>query len=97
MAQQFKIIRNKNHYAIQFSLMGDFDTTAARALAEALEKETAAERIVVQTSCVSRVIPGAAEIHAAAFSEIERLQGRVVFCGEHAWDIAPWATIVYYG
>jgi hypothetical protein len=93
--QEFKIIRTASSYATRLSLMGDFDATAAMALAEALQKESEAERIVVQTGCIRSVMSGAAEIHAKAFSKIKGLQ-RVIFCGERAGDIAPRGAIVYY-
>jgi ribosomal protein L17 len=96
MEQEFKIIRTASYYATRLSLMGDFDATAAIALAEALEKESAAERIVVQTSCIRSVMSGAVEIYSKAFSEIKGLHSRVVFCGERAGDIAPRGAIVYY-
>lgn len=95
MEQQFKIIRNENHYATWFSLMGNFDETAARALVEAMREEAAAERIVVRTGCISGVMNGIAEFHSKALSEVERFHSRVIFSGEHAWDIAPRGAIVY--
>lgn len=96
MEQQFRIIRNASYYATRLSLMGDFDETAAMELAAALQKESSAERIVVHTSCIRSVMSGAAEIYSKAFSEIKGLHSRVIFCGEHAGDIAPRGAIVYY-
>ena len=96
MGQEFKIIRNKNPYIPQFSLVGDFDATAAKSLVEAMQKEASAERIIINTNCISRVMSGAVESHSRAFSEIRWLHGRVVFCGERAPDIVPRGAIALH-
>ncbi len=96
MEEKFKIFSNGNHRIPQFSLVGVFDGAAAWALVEVIHKESAAERIIVNTNGLTMVRIDADKSCLGVFTEIGRVVSKVFFCGEHARDIAPGGASVIY-
>ncbi len=90
MAANFKILIHRNSDNLHLKLMGDFDSTSAFELVNALNSNgEAAGKVFVHTSCLKNIYPFARETFHTHLCRLKNRRIRLIFTGANAAEIAP--------
>jgi hypothetical protein len=92
MQTNFKLIVHPNSDNLHIKLMGDFDTPAAELLMKSLQKHHRHFRkIFIHTSCLNTIETAGAMAFQRSYNLPDEGLSDIVFTGEYAAHIAPYA------
>lgn len=90
MAANFKVLVHRNSDNLHLKLMGDFDSTSAFELVNALDSNCeGAGKVFVHTSCLKNIYPFGRETFHNYLCSLKNRHIRLIFTGENAATIAP--------
>lgn len=90
MAANFKVLVHRNSENLHLKLMGDFDSTSAFELVNALDRNSeGAGKVFVHTSCLKNIYPFGRETFHDYLSSLKNRHIHLIFTGTNATAIAP--------
>jgi hypothetical protein len=92
MGSNFKLLTYNNSDNLHIKLTGDFDANAAEILVNSLHKyQKQFKKIFIYTSCLNSIESAGAETFQHRYELLADEINDIVFTGEHAEHIAPYA------
>jgi hypothetical protein len=92
MGSNFKMVTHHNSDNLHIKLTGDFDTFAAETLMKALQRQHKNfKKIFIYTNCLKSVEPAGMQAFQHGYDLPFDGMNSIVFTGEHAGHIAPYA------
>jgi hypothetical protein len=92
MESKFKMVTHHNSDNLHIKLTGDFDTLAAETLMKAIQRDYKKfKKIFIYTNCLNSVEPAGMQAFQQGYNVPFDGMNSIVFTGEHAGHIAPYA------
>jgi hypothetical protein len=89
MAANFKILVHHSSESLHLKLVGDFDSTSAYEVINAMMENGRSHRIFIHTACLKEIHPFGKAILEKNLPMFKNQHIKIIFTGEHAAQFSP--------